>query len=59
MPVVDPPRRKDERFKRQEQIGDYIVDFVCFAQRLIVEADGSQHVENRMTRTHSCATPMR
>lgn len=34
------------KFKRQEQVGDYIVDFVCFGSRLIVEADGSQHAEN-------------
>jgi len=39
-------RMDGAKFKRQEQIGDYIVDFVCFAERLIVEADGSQHVEN-------------
>ena len=26
-------------------IGDYIVDFVCFEHRLIVEADGGQHAE--------------
>lgn len=32
------------KFKRQQQIGDYIVDFVCFGARLVVEADGSQHV---------------
>lgn len=32
------------KFKRQQKIGDYyIVDFVCFQERLIVEADGSQH----------------
>lgn len=31
------------KFKRQEQLGEYIVDFVCFGSRLIVEADGSQH----------------
>ena len=35
------------KFKRQEQIGNYIVDFVCFEARLIVEADGSQHVESQ------------
>ena len=35
------------KFKRQEQIGDYIVDFVCFSEKLIVEADGSQHIESR------------
>ena len=34
------------KFKRQEQIGDYIVDFVCFGSRLIIEADGSQHADN-------------
>ena len=34
------------KFKRQEQIGDFIVDFVCFSARLIVEADGSQHAES-------------
>ncbi|MBA3862617.1 MAG: DNA methyltransferase [Erythrobacter sp.] len=35
------------KFKRQEQLGDYIVDFVCFSARLIVEADGGQHSENK------------
>lgn len=33
------------KFKRQQQLGNYIVDFVCFHARLIVEADGSQHAE--------------
>ena len=32
------------KFKRQQRIGDnYIVDFVYFETRLIVEADGTQH----------------
>jgi very-short-patch-repair endonuclease len=31
------------KFRRQVAIGIYIVDFVCFAQKLIVEVDGSQH----------------
>lgn len=35
------------KFKRQEQLGDYIVDFVCFGEKLIVEADGSQHAESK------------
>lgn len=39
-------RMDGAKFKRQEQIGDYIVEFVCSAEQLIVEADGSQHVEN-------------
>jgi very-short-patch-repair endonuclease len=35
------------KFRRQVQIGSYIVDFVCPAKRLVVEADGGQHAENR------------
>ncbi len=34
------------KFRRQVQIGRYIVDFVCPAKRLIVEADGGQHAES-------------
>jgi very-short-patch-repair endonuclease len=31
------------RFRRQQPIGDYIVDFVSFERRIIVEIDGGQH----------------
>lgn len=31
------------KFRRQEAIGNYIADFVCFEKRLIIEADGGQH----------------
>jgi len=35
------------RWRRQEVIDDlYIVDFVCFEHRLIVEADGGQHAQS-------------
>jgi very-short-patch-repair endonuclease len=34
------------KFRRQEPIEFYIVDFVCFSERLIIEIDGGQHVEN-------------
>ena len=34
------------KFRRQVPIGEYIADFICFAARLIVEADGSQHGES-------------
>src|SRR5215217_1724795 len=34
------------KFKRQFVIDPYIVDFICFERRLIVEADGSQHAES-------------
>ncbi len=33
------------RFKRQYQVGNYIVDFYCYQAKLIVELDGSQHCE--------------
>lgn len=34
------------KWKRQQKLGEYIPDFVCFGARLIVEADGSQHVDS-------------
>ena len=33
------------KFKRQQPLGGYIVDFVCFESRLIVELDGGQHAD--------------
>lgn len=33
------------RFRRQEPIGPYIVDFACAAARLIIELDGDSHDE--------------
>lgn len=35
------------KFRRQVIIDGYIVDFVNFEYRLIVEADGSQHAESK------------
>ena len=43
------------KFKRQQPIGNFIVDFVCFEYKLIVELDGGQHAENLkpdLARTH-------
>lgn len=31
------------KFRRQQPIGNFIVDFVCLDQRLIIELDGDQH----------------
>ena len=33
------------KFRRQQPIGAFIVDFVCFERRVIVEVDGGQHAE--------------
>jgi very-short-patch-repair endonuclease len=33
------------KFRRQEPMGRYIADFVCFRAKLVVELDGLQHLE--------------
>ena len=32
------------KFRRQVQIGNYIVDFVSFEKMLVIELDGSEHL---------------
>ncbi|MGH8504492.1 MAG: endonuclease domain-containing protein, partial [Stenotrophobium sp.] len=39
-------RFQGHKCKRQQPLGPYIADFVCFSARLIVEVDGSQHLKN-------------
>jgi len=36
---------KDIGFRRQHAIGNYVVDFCAPRQKLIIELDGSQHLE--------------
>ncbi len=33
------------KFRRQQPLGEYIVDFVCLEKKLIVELDGGQHTD--------------
>jgi very-short-patch-repair endonuclease len=35
------------KFRRQEQIGRFIADFVCYERGMIIEADGGQHAVER------------
>ena len=35
------------KFRRQQPIGPYIVDFVCLERRLVIELDGGQHLEQQ------------
>ena len=44
--VLRAKRLEGWKFRRQVRIDRYIVDFICFENRLVVEADGSQHSEN-------------
>jgi very-short-patch-repair endonuclease len=34
------------KFKRQQPMGMYIIDFVCFEKKLVIELDGGQHAIN-------------
>jgi len=34
-------------FRRQHAVGNYIPDFVCIEKKLIIELDGSQHLEQQ------------
>jgi very-short-patch-repair endonuclease len=34
------------KFRRQMPLGPYIVDFVCLAQKLVIEVDGGQHADD-------------
>jgi very-short-patch-repair endonuclease len=33
------------KFRRQQPLGPYVVDFVCLERRLVLELDGGQHAE--------------
>jgi very-short-patch-repair endonuclease len=36
------------KFRRQVPFQNYILDFVCFERRLIIEIDGSQHLDSKL-----------
>lgn len=38
----------NRKFRRQFVLGKYIVDFICFENKLIIEIDGGQHAENKI-----------
>ena len=44
------------RFRRQEVIGPYIVDFYCSKAQLVLELDGSQHCEPEQRRADAART---
>jgi very-short-patch-repair endonuclease len=38
------------KFRRQVPLENYILDFVCFEKRLVIEIDGSQHATSSTDR---------
>ena len=47
------------KFRRQHPFGDYVLDFVCLENKLIIEVDGGQHGERAKedeTRTQNLLT---
>lgn len=37
------------KFKRQVRLGNYVVDFYCAQHRLVIELDGGQHNERKIS----------
>ena len=44
----------DVQFYRQKPIGEYIVDFFAPRTKLVVEVDGSQHLEGEQAKKDRC-----
>lgn len=42
------------KFRRQQPIDGYIVNFACLKKRIVIEADGGQHSAKRDFRKDSC-----
>ena len=40
-------RLNNIKFRRQVPIGQYIVDFAALSKKLVIELDGSQHLDNQ------------
>ena len=40
-------RFKEYKFRRQYPIGNYIVDFICIKRKIVIELDGSGHLQSK------------
>jgi very-short-patch-repair endonuclease len=41
------PSLSSVKFRRQVPFKNYILDFVCFEKRIVIEIDGSQHADSQ------------
>ncbi|PWB48238.1 MAG: hypothetical protein C3F18_11535 [Nitrosomonadales bacterium] len=39
------------KFRRQHPFGDFILDFVCLERKIVIELDGSQHLDSKSDRS--------
>ena len=46
-PYLKAKRFRGYKFRRQEPIGKFIADFVCYEKKIIIELDGSPHLEQK------------
>ena len=44
------------RFRRQEIVGNYIIDFFCYESALAIELDGSQHYDEQIAEEDEART---
>ena len=35
------------KFKMEQSIGNYVIDFICLEKLLVIEVDGGQHADNK------------
>jgi len=49
MGVLRNRRLQNAKFRRQHPVEKYIVDFYCHELRLVVELDGSEHLDDSQT----------
>ena len=41
-------RMEGLKFRRQHILGDYIVDFICLEENLVIELDGGHHADKKV-----------
>jgi len=43
--IIKSKKLDSRKFRRQHSIGNYIVDFICTSEKLVIELDGNPHGE--------------